>query len=208
MSLHKPAYDIIEHVHRLAAWAASRAAGTVKGMRFEVQQGKTILESAGMRKVLAAGKNALPTHAAAMDAAHREWRTKVIHHASTMSLGFEFTHGLAAKLINIYLKVAFVTLDNATHSQVGLLHPPIDRELLTGLAALAKSENEAEAARSWRAFRDDAWSSFDSATYEAVIAAIRSELAGQPMWKVESAWQGFQGKAGVSKKKQATKAKP
>ena len=39
-------YTIEEHSHRLAAWAACRAA-SVKGCRFEVKQGVEILEASG-----------------------------------------------------------------------------------------------------------------------------------------------------------------
>ena len=43
-------YSIEEHKHRFAAWAAVRAAN-VNGCRFTVEQGKDILEKAGMNRV-------------------------------------------------------------------------------------------------------------------------------------------------------------
>lgn len=49
-SLGKPSapYDILEHRHRFAAWAASRAA-SVKGCRFSAEQGKAVLEHGSAR---------------------------------------------------------------------------------------------------------------------------------------------------------------
>ena len=53
-------YSIEEHKHRFAAWAAGRAAN-VNGCRFTVEQGKKILEDAGMNYIAADIKN-LPMH--------------------------------------------------------------------------------------------------------------------------------------------------
>lgn len=181
-------YDILEHVHRLAAWAASRAASTVKGKRFEVQAGKAMLEVAGMDKVLGCGPDKLPDSPEAMDSAHAQWRAAVIEAAA--QIGHDFSHGMAAKLINVYLKVGFVTVANSEHHKVALLHPPIDRELLNGLAKADKNS-----ASKWAKHRNEAWSTFSSAYYEAVIADIRSYLNDKPLWMIEESWQGFQGNA-------------
>lgn len=44
-------YTIDEHRHRFAAWAASRAASVIN-CRFSVEQGKKILEVAGIRHLI------------------------------------------------------------------------------------------------------------------------------------------------------------
>jgi len=49
-------YTIDEHKHRFAAWAASRAA-SVKGCRFSVEQGKKLLEAAGMQHLISDPSN-------------------------------------------------------------------------------------------------------------------------------------------------------
>ncbi len=178
-------YDIFEHVHRLAAWAASRAAGTSKGTRFQVQLGKAILEESLLPAMLAS-PDALP-EPEQMDMAHRTWRNSVIEAARCREL--MFSHGVAAKLINVYLKVGLVNTVYHSHPRVAALHPPIDRELLNGLA-----NSDSASAAQWRQFRDAAWSTYDSTTYEAVIAAIRRYLGpGVPLWAVEEAWKGHQG---------------
>jgi hypothetical protein len=53
------AYDINEHKHRYSAWAASRAAST-KTCRFNVLQGKTIIEEVGLHS-LVLGPEQLPS---------------------------------------------------------------------------------------------------------------------------------------------------
>lgn len=92
-------YSIHEHKHRFSAWAAGRAA-TVNGCRFSIEQARLILEGAKLKQLLL-GPAQLPDPMN-IDVAHREWRTNVIAAAKTEGLGF--THGVAAKLINIYLK--------------------------------------------------------------------------------------------------------
>ena len=62
-------YTIDEHKHRFAVWAASRAA-SVKGCRFSVEEGKKILEAAGMQLLISDPFNLpLPED---MDAVHRQ----------------------------------------------------------------------------------------------------------------------------------------
>ena len=104
-------YTIEEHKHRFAAWAAGRAA-SVNGCRFSVEQAKTILETAGMNQLLANPSNLpLPQDT---DKSHREWRKEVTVAAD--KYGLNFTHGVAAKLINIYLKSGFVCCCDAKKS--------------------------------------------------------------------------------------------
>jgi hypothetical protein len=44
-----------------------------------------------------------------------------------------FTHGIAAKLVNVYLKSVFVCGGRHDHPRVRALHPPIDSLLLDAL---------------------------------------------------------------------------
>ncbi len=179
-------YTIEEHSHRFAAWAASSAASASKLCRFTVHEGVTILEACGFDAAFSS-PDQLPL-AAALDAQHREWREDVI--AAAVNQRREFTHGVAAKLINCYLKVRFVCGGHSADSRVQALHPPIDELLLKQLAAL----NLGGHARRWRTFRYARWSKFDSATYEEVIALIRDSLPpNEPLWKIEEYWDGYQG---------------
>ena len=106
-------YTIEEHKHRFSAWAAGRAANVI-GCRFSVAQAKLILEVAGLKQLLVNPNNLPLPHD--IDPRHREWRTNVIAAANGQELNF--THGVAAKLINIYLKAGFVCGGHHTDARV------------------------------------------------------------------------------------------
>jgi hypothetical protein len=178
------AYTIEEHQHRLAAWAAGRAA-SVKGCRFTVRQAKVILEAAGFNADFAT-PSALPKPAQ-IDATHRKWRADIIKAAAKQKLSF--THGVAAKVINCYLKVRFVCGGQHEHERVRCLHPPIDEVLLKELAR----QTVGGFSQQWRKLCQQRWSKFDSATYQSAIDRIRQSLpAGEPLWKIEEHWEGHQ----------------
>jgi hypothetical protein len=176
-------YTIEEHKHRFSAWVAGRSA-SVKGCRFSVKQAKEILEAVDLNQLLA-DPNSLPLPQD-MDARHRKWRNSVITTANT--LGLTLTHGLAAKLINTYLKAGFVCGGHHAHANVQALHPPIDRVLLDKLSA----EDVGGHRRAWNQARRIAWSKFDSQQYETVINNIRASMPNQPLWEVEQYWRGHQ----------------
>lgn len=176
-------YSIVEHKHRFAAWAAGRAAST-RRCPFSVAKAKAILEEGGMKRFLVSPDN-LPV-ATHIDREHAKWRGKVIDAAQEQ--GLTFTAGIAAKLINCYLKAAFVCGGHENHPRVHALHPPIDSLLLDKLS----SENIGEARAVWNEARQTRWSKFDSDQYERVIVAIRQAVADSPMWTIEMYWPGHQ----------------
>ncbi|MBX7133068.1 MAG: hypothetical protein K1X67_10365 [Fimbriimonadaceae bacterium] len=176
-------YTIDEHRHRFAAWAASRAA-SVNGCRFTVQQGKAVLERAELHRLLE-GTEHLP-EPDQIDAAHREWRLRVIEAANAE--GLDFTHGVAAKLVNIYLKASYVCGGHHDHDRVRALHPPIDAVLLAELS----EQDVGGLRREWKQAMKIRWSNLDSDQYERIIRNLRSSLAGQPLWQAEKYWRGYQ----------------
>ena len=165
----KLTYALAEHHHRFAAWAASRAA-SVKGCRFSVEQGKAIIDAVGL-----AEKVANPPSADQIDDAHRAWRRALIEAANAH--GLKFTHGVAAKLINVYFK--------ARHADQ---HPPIDAVLLIQLA----DGNFGGFRAVWKKARRIRWSHFTSDDYETVIHHARIALNGAPLWMLEEHWRGHQ----------------
>ncbi len=175
-------YTIEDHKHRFAAWAAGSAA-SVKGCRFSVMQAKTILETAGLKLLLGNPDN-LPL-SDQTDIHHRGWRDNVIQAAQAQ--GLAFTHGIAAKLINIYFKAGFVCGGYHNHERVCSLHPPIDSLLLDELAA----RNVGGFRRVWNEARKIRWSNFNSEQYETVIGKIREAMLNNALWEVERYWRGY-----------------
>ena len=176
-------YTIHQHCHNFGAWAASRAASVI-GCRFTVAQGKTLLESIGFGLNL--NSPAQLPEPDQLDPIHRKWRQQIINHAQILTI--PMTHGVAAKLINVYLKSRFVCGGFAENPKVQALHPPIDSLLLQKLAC----DDFGGKAKFWSNAYKARWSKFDSDTYENVIQEIRESLNGEPMWKIESFWKGHQ----------------
>jgi hypothetical protein len=176
-------YGIELHKHRFAAWAASIAA-SVKNCRFSVQDGRRILEECGFNENFSQPEQLPEPHA--IDEEHRKWRADIVGAAKSREL--PFTHGVAAKLVNIYLKSRFVCGGHHTHERVQNLHPPIDSVLLQSLAELNVGGNGKE----WKRAAKTRWSKFGSDDYEQVIDLIRQSLNGGPLWKIEEHWKGNQ----------------
>ena len=148
-------------------------------------KGKNIIEAIGLKELLAS-PDSLPKPTE-VDAKHREWRESAIVAATGKDLT-GFSHGVAAKLINVYLKSAFVCAGHHDHASVASLHPPIDSLLLDQLY----KEDVGNLAEQWKIARKIRWSKFNSEQYESVIASIRTAMEGRPLWEVEFWWRGHQ----------------
>ena len=176
-------YTIEEHKHRLAAWAASRAASSSPVCRFTVKQGFAFLKAAGFDRDFATPEK-LPKPKEFVKQ-HFEWRENIRKEGRKYKK--EIFHGIAAKLINCYLKTRFVCGGHHMHPHVKCLHPPIDRLLLNGLATA-----DEPFAKEWAPYRYAAWSKFDSEEYEKVIALVRKTMKDKPLWMIEEYWKGHQ----------------
>jgi len=192
-------YTIEEHQHRLACWAASRAASASPKCRFKVKFGFDLLVDAGINADVD-----LPTTAKRFDDWHTETCKRLIALVQERGAEFDnkdktkksvkecFTYGVAAKLLNCYLKVRFVQPCNECRS-VDFIHPPIDRLLLDALYAYDKEkERYKKFTPDWRRFRDIGWSKFDEDNYLEVIKTVKERMNGDPLWRIEFCWEGMQ----------------
>lgn len=177
-------YTIEEHKHRLAGWDAATSASASPLCRFKVRVGMEILEACRFNSKFVVSR--LPAESR-LDAKHRQWRIAMISEAQGKGLD-GFTHGVAAKLINCYLKARFVCGGYHEHERVKCLHPPIDAVLLKALAR----QNVGGEKREWNKFEQQRWSKYDSKTYQSVIDLIRVVLKNEPLWKIEAYWEGHQ----------------
>lgn len=175
-------YSIQEHCHRLACWAAGRAAQ--RGLKeFTVQTGKVLLESAGLDSNFCS-PDQLP-FPRDIDGAHDAWRSSIIRNGRQQ--GIALSHGRAAKLINVYLKIRFVCGGHHLHESVSALHPPIDSELLKAL----RHANAGGYRREWHAAWKRSWTNFNSNEYVQVIKLIRQVAGTNPLWTIEEHWAGY-----------------
>tara|TARA_B100001057_G_C22786910_1_gene925982 strand:- start:351 stop:983 length:633 start_codon:yes stop_codon:yes gene_type:complete len=200
-------YGQDEHVFRYAAWAASTAAGASQKCRFKVSKGLRLLEEADLSK-LAKGFHYLED-VKDFDIWHdgkcEELTNKAKKILSPTKSGEKprFTYGVAAKLLNCYLKTIFVTqfigsLSANEREKVSAIHPPIDRLLLNSIKTNLKqiyavSEIE-EKRKFWRSKDIQSWSLYEARDYKKVIGEIKQiqEKRNQPLWKIEAFWPGHQ----------------
>ena len=177
-------YSIETHRHRFAAWAASRAA-SVNTCRFPVEHGKQFIELAGIVEIGHDISNLPNPHE--FDKKHREWRISLIKHAQSYQPAF--THGVAAKLINIYFKSIFVCSGMHDDPRVKAIHPPIDRVLLNTLYHKDVGGLKSD----WQVTRKIGWSKFSSDQYENLIKSIQKVVQKDVgLCSIEEHWQGFQ----------------
>jgi hypothetical protein len=177
-------YTLEEHRHRFAAWAASTAARSSSLCRFRVETGVSILEAAEFDKGFSTPRKLPP--ADLIDRVHRGWRKGVIVEAKKQ--GLVMSHGVAAKLINSYLKSRFLCGAYFANERVQALHPPIDRTLLRAL----KNDDIGGMKKDWAEAEKKAWSKYSSDDYEDVVEKIRKALKGKPLWLIEQYWKGHQ----------------
>lgn len=163
--------------HQFAVWAAGTAGRASPKCRFKVSQAREILEALGFGPAYG-NPDSLP-HPSRFDRQHLKWRKVAIKVASR--LGIKMSHGVAAKLINVYLKSRFICGGHANHPRVASLHPPIDSILL---AALARA-NYLGRRPTWRHLARRGWSNFSSRDYEDAVADLR--LCSIP-WNAEMFW--------------------
>ena len=123
---------------------------------------------------------------AKFDEQHRGLCSKIIGEAKKR--GLTLSHGRAAKLLNVYFKVRFVCGPDHSNERVPNIHPPIDRQLLNGLA----DENAGGFREVWSAAASKGWSKFDRDDYQSVIEQIKVTVVGKPLWTIEKFWPGHQ----------------
>lgn len=173
-------YDLPEHRHRFAVWAAARA--SQRGFT-TVGTLRDALQATDIRKVLAAPQN-LHLSAAQFDALHRRWCSSICSSLSQRPIA-NVMYGRAAKLVAVYLK-AIVIMGGDCNSSLGRnLHPPIDRILLHGLAKSGRITSPHKAA--WRSIN---WTQLDRAAYEQLIGQLRGAIPEDaPFWTIEEYWE-------------------
>ena len=171
-------YDLFEHRHRFAVWAAARAAQ--RGLT-DVATLQRALEACGVQEFVRSRRN-LRSSAQAFERHHRRWCSRIVTFLRRRGIAGA-TYGRAAKLVAIYLK-SMVVLGPDSDSPLGrVIHPPIDRRLLTNLLSMAPKH---EHLRRWR---QTAWTKLDAEHYYALIADLRKAIpAGQPFWTLEQHW--------------------
>lgn len=208
-------YEIKHHKHILAVWAAGTAANNSTKFRFSVEFGK---------KLLLLGSNincengfiehieevrSLTTQES-FDAWHHSTISAMIDSEKVEQLVIEqniasgknlnsenYSYGIAAKLLNVYLKVYFLG-EFSKKAFADYIHPPIDRLLLEQLQKLDRKRFSfiMEDFKGHKLTNGiPAWTQLTFNQYEDIIRRVKSHIEEQNvigLWKIEYAWKGHQ----------------
>jgi len=172
-------YDLSEHRHRFAVWAAARASQrgftTVENLRYA-------LEATDIRSAISKPEF-FKLRASEFEALHRRWCTAICSALDQREVR-NVRYGRAAKLVAVYLK-ATVIMGGGADTPVGSsIHPPIDRTLLQKLAASARILSPHQTA--WRKTR---WTQLRESEYYTLIAQLREVVPrDSPFWMLEEYW--------------------
>jgi hypothetical protein len=176
-----PGYGLAEHRHRFALWAAARV-----GPRVLKALSRTELDGAlawaGVVQVVRGDPASRPSTAEAFDQLHPTWCQRLTE--ALRGSGVDLPFAQAAHLLATYL-TATVVLGEDGYSAFGrVLHPPLDAELLEGLAMADVAPFRRHQAL-WRERRS---MQVEQGEYFEVIEALRQAArdAGLPaLWMLE-----------------------
>ncbi|WP_100644035.1 hypothetical protein [Alteromonas facilis] len=206
-------YTLPAHKHILAAWAASTAANNSTKFRFSVELGKRLLMQCNLSETEFLERINLVqefTSQEEFDAWHNSFILEMLDESrvnevitrfnleSKKSLDCRnFTYGIAAKMLNVYLKVFFLG-ELGAKKFADFIHPPIDRLLLEQLRKIDKehfSFKKHDFPNHKLNSGVPAWTQLDNKQYSLIIQKIKQYLANQSvegMWQIEFAWRGHQ----------------
>ena len=211
-------YSLDIHKHVLASWAASSAASQA-GFRFKAKYGLQLLLLAKSgkktkRKDLIQYIKEIKTFKEQQD--FNDWHSKTIdmmrsggrdfnkilegiNKTKNKKLAIEnYSYGIAAKLLNVYLKVFYLG-DFGKNTFANFIHPPIDRILLKELqkeSEFFKFDCEPfEHTSTTGSGKIPKWTQINEEEYKEIIKFIRefihkNNLKG--LWRIEYAWRGHQ----------------
>lgn len=177
-------YDIHQHKHSYAIWAASRAWNRkLKGGSLALSQ--RLIELAGLKSVQS------PVDIGPdVDVWLLETMRLIVEYANQNQI-HGINYGRAQKLVNIYLKTKLVCGGYESHPKVSQLHPPLDSELLKGLRRVFREQKNSDAAVAFAAAQRACatWTKFELPDYLAHINAIKIFMGGKPLWMIEEHWR-------------------
>lgn len=171
-------YDLFEHRHRFAVWAAARAAQ--RGLT-SVSILRSALEATDLVRFVRL-RSSLRTGPTAYDRHHRRWCSSILRHLHRAGIE-KAAYGHAAKLVAIYLKSMVVVGPHGDSRLASVIDPPIDRILLSRLTTQNVCSDEMS---KWRGTQ---WTTLDKRSYYALISDLRATLPkDEPFWKLEQYW--------------------
>ncbi|MGN6802007.1 MAG: hypothetical protein ACTHJN_08885 [Ginsengibacter sp.] len=165
-------YNIDEHIHRYASWAAARAASV---SRFSNKEIGSFIEAIELKNKLEEIQRQEIT-----SKEYKEWFTRQVQHlkekmelhkSKDEKIFRRISFGIAAKVISIYVKTAEVIPTKGLSAISKVAYPPVDSYLLKGLKIKSK-----------------AWSGLKKNEFLELIDYLEKIKGDQPFWKLEFYW--------------------
>lgn len=170
-------YDINEHTHRYAVWTAARAVQRSFTTTFKI---KNAIEKSGLRYLVT---NSSWVTQDDFDEFHKKCAGDIIeafknNNSEKVNDNLErVSYGRAAKIIAIYLKTAVIVASGGLDKRCELIHPPIDRILLSNLSKLEIFKN----------INKDPWTQLTKDKYWEIVKTIRRS-EHKFNWTLEVNW--------------------
>lgn len=165
-------YDLFEHRHNFAAWAAARAAQ--RGFKGATHQ-KLIaaLEKCGVKEF--ARKPPPNISDPEYKKLHSQWCRYIVKNT-------KMTFGRTAKLIAIYLKSMLICGPGSETQVATIIYPPIDRILLQNIVK-EKGRNDL--------LKEYVWTKLDEQQYDSLIKELSDMVENEPFWTIEKYWKSY-----------------
>ena len=174
-------YDMTEHRHRFAAWAAARAVQRGWGSS-KKEKLRIALESCGVREFICS-PGSRDIDECRFGELHRQW-CRVVIESLTQQGVVGATFGRAAKLVAVYLKVMVVLSPAGDCDLARVAHPPIDRTELHKVASKVGVDSPLG-----RLLKTVNWTQLTEPTYYSLTKQLRVLIpSNDPFWTLEQYW--------------------
>lgn len=204
-------YNLDFHKHILSKWAASRAASQSKGFKFSVELGSKLLLFG--KKGSQASDQEFIDYIKQIENFNSQDDYDSWHHQTILNMTSytdelkqlldkhnksfnNYTYGIAAKILNCYLKVFFLE-SFGNQKFADFIHPPVDAVLLKALRKEDKKlfNFKNSIFTNIGVLKIPTWTRINENEYKEIIKLMKEFLSikGQNgLWKIESFWIGHQ----------------
>ena len=204
-------YNLDFHKHILSKWAASRAASQSKGFKFSVELGSKLLLF-GKKRSQASDQEFIDyikqienfNSQDDYDSWHHQTIVNMTSYTDELKQLLDkhnksfnnYTYGIAAKILNCYLKVFFLE-SFGNQKFADFIHPPVDAILLKALRKEDKKlfNFKNSVFTNIGVLKIPTWTRINENEYKMIIKLMKEFVSSKNqkgLWKIESFWIGHQ----------------
>lgn len=170
MEKNESEYNFEKHAHNFAVWASARAVQTARKKCKRKLNTKNIYASIMKSGLYDFAKVKPNLDQEEFDLLHESFCSAIKKYLGA-------SYGLAAKIVNIYLKVTILVEDKGESRISKVLHPPIDSILLKNFAIRHQIKD----------LRNQKWSKLNKIEYKRILNIIKGKYSNC-LWVSEENW--------------------